>query len=368
MHFFAKLACGAGGLITAFFALNAGALWYLQTTQARFQTATGCVLTAGGTHMSVGVAAYRRVFDAAVVRCPYGGNVGGALVVYSAKATIDLALWHPLSMRLTLEGGQKIGRSNTVTTFSAQTDGAAVHVFVPFWQPNGVAHSALISSSFLHFTALPQKGGALAGQGATLQKVQAKVVWNTQTSAQSSLLGVALTAQSAAFTVWKDPIAEFALTVSAPGPATAHQGMWQVLGKGADASLDSGTMVNPVEPGTQMQQDRQVPDLIVQNMSGKWHGLRVGWSARLWVQPSADIEGESWLTVPDWHAVFETLKAEKYLTPYQQAIVQNMQDTLAKQHALPSGPLKLPLAVRNGQVSFGPCRVGVLGFNCPNLL
>ena len=227
-----------------------------------------------------------------------------------------------------------------------QGDGAALQFFVPLWQ-KGTRHTVTFWSAFQHIS-LPN--GQWAGQGGTVQQVRGKLVWNTQASAQDSAVGLALSAQNAAFSFWKESVADVSFVAAIPGPFTAHRGFWQ---QGA-----------PLPPEPRLF---STPDVVVQTLSGVWHGVRVGWSARLWVLPPADVEGESWVTLPGWPAVLAALRAEHTLTPQQQEALLKFQNTLAQQHRVPQGPFTLPLAVRGGQVHFGPCRMSVQQVSCPDL-
>lgn len=354
-----KLACGLVGVgATVCLALSGVALWYLQTAETRFKAATGCVLKAESAHLSVGWAAYRREFNAVVIKCPYGQGagpgqgVGGAFVGYSRTARIELAVWHPFSVQISLAGGQKLGGAQQPAVFFAQASGAALQVSVPLWQ-KGAGHAVTFWSDFQRVS-IPN--GLWAGYGATVQQVRGKLVWNTQATAQESVVGVAFTARNAALSVWKDNVADVSFAAAIPGPVMAHQAVWQAW----QASMPTHAVL-PLPPA-----DFLTPDIVVQTLSGVWRGMRVGWSARLWVLPPADIEGESWVTLPSWPALLDALRAKHTLTPQQQEALLKFENSLAQQHGAPQGPFTLPLAVRGGQVRLGPCRMSVQQLSCPD--
>ncbi|MFT8444169.1 MAG: DUF2125 domain-containing protein [Acetobacter orientalis] len=357
----AKWALCLGGIVAVYTSLNLGAWWYLHSLQGRLQQQTGCTLRVARSHISVGVGVLQRVLDGAQVRCSSGAAPHAPRVVYSHSVRLELALWHPFSVKLTVLGGQKIGWAEPTPVWLAQSDGPALYLSVPLWQRGSGGYGAPFKADFLHVAFLQ---GPLAGQGVVLQQVQGKAVWNSQASAQESLFGLVLSAQQAAFTFWKDPVAHFNVVAALPGPATAHTGLWRGLGIEAQHVATQP----PSGQAARLERSSGVPDIVVQTIGGTWRGLSVGWSARLWVAATADVQGESWLTLPNWRSVMATVQAQNRLTPYQRTVLQQVQQAVEQQHTFPDGPLTLALPVRNGQVSLGPCRLSVTRLSCPDML
>lgn len=272
-------------------------------------------------------------------------------------ATLDLAPWHPLTVRGTLEGGQVLALATHSSGDAVvqspvlhkpvllKIEGAPVQVFLPLRVAD--AGALTFRTEFLHL--VPQSGAAEA-HPVTARNATGKLVWNRHADAQASALGFSFTAQRAIVAPWAESVDDVSGAVSIPGPMARLSALWpqdDVTASDPVSSENSsaGQGVSVASPG--------YAEFLVQHMSGRWRGLGLSWSGRLVMAAGGAPLGDTWLTLNNWRLFLARLQQDQTLTPAQTALLARLTEQLEQSTRGTEGPLTVPLQVRDSAVQLG---------------
>nr|WP_242007157.1 DUF2125 domain-containing protein [Acetobacter farinalis] len=294
--------------------------------------------------------------------------------------TLELALWHPLTMLARLEGPQGLALSGGgikgAGRLVLRTEGAASVLALPLRRVQ--AGRLAFHSAFLRLVPLE---GAAQAHPVTLRDVAGTLVWNRQADAQASAVGLSFTAGAAVVAPWAERVEAVRGAVSLPGPMARLSALWPQAESGRREETQ-----NPVqnEPRTHAQDDGQnqeagdsqghgqglagisggeaeghpaapaeYAEILVQHLAGRWRGLGFSWSGRLVKAPGSAALGETWLTLNDWRAFLARLQQDKTLTPAQTELLAKLTDQLEQRTGGMDAPLSVPVQVRQGAAQLG---------------
>nr|WP_303622903.1 DUF2125 domain-containing protein [Acetobacter persici] len=305
----------------------------------------------------------RVVLEAVRVTCARAS--GGAGLSYAVRhASLELALWHPLTVQGTLEGGQAFASLPAQGSGMARqgalllrTDGAPIRISLPLRAAQ--AGVVRFSTDFLHL--VPQRGAAEA-HPVTARGVSGTLVWNSHAKVQASALALSFTAQRAVVAPWAESVDAVQGAVAIPGPADRLAALWTIADATPSApsapSASSGSFASDadlqLQPGdaSQSAEPAGYTEILVQHLAGRWRGLGVSWSGRLVMVPGGAPLGETWLTLSDWRPFLQHLQQDKTLSPAQMVLLSRLTDQLEARTGGTEGPLSVPLQVRDGAVQF----------------
>ncbi|MFT9332467.1 DUF2125 domain-containing protein [Acetobacter persici] len=302
----------------------------------------------------------RVVLEAVRVTC--AGVSGGAGLSYAVRqASLELALWHPLTVQGTLEGGQAFASLPAQGSGMARqgalllrTDGAPLRISLPLRAAQTGA--VRFSTDFLHL--VPQRGAAEA-HPVTARGVSGTLVWNSHATTQASALALSFTAQRAVVAPWAESVDAVQGAVAIPGPADRLAALWDTADATPSApSASSGSFAGDAallpQPADASQSagPAEYTEILVQHLAGRWRGLGVSWSGRLVMAPGGAPLGETWLTLSAWRPFLARLQQDKTLSPAQMALLSRLTDQLEARTGGTEGPLSVPLQVRDGAVQF----------------
>lgn len=356
------LACaGAGALVLD------SLLWWggVQFLEHRLVSAGGGASANGGVAQSIGCPVafqhkerggwpFRAQVSLEGVQITCGASAGHTGVSYAMHhAVLDLAPWHPLTVRGTLDGGQALAVQAEQDAQGAKmpgylllkTDGVPVQVSLPLRAAE--AGTVQFRTDFLHL--VPQRGAAEA-HPVTARGVSGKLVWNSHADAQASALALSFAAQRAVVAPWADGVDDVQGAVSIPGPTARLAALWSQDNSASTKSSASDAQSSSVSSPSPSGASPGYAEILVQHVGGRWRGLGISWSGRLVMAPGGAPLGETWLTLSNWRPFLARLQQDKTLSPAQTVLLTRLTDQLEQHTGGTEGPLSVPLQVRDGAV------------------
>lgn len=288
------------------------------------------------------------------VQITCGASAGHTGLSYAVHhAVLDLAPWHPLTVRGTLDGGQALAVQAEQDAQGGKmpgylllkTDGAPVQVSLPLRAAE--AGTIQFRTDFLHL--VPQRGAAEA-HPVTARGVSGKLVWNSHADAQASALALSFAAQRAVVAPWADGVDAVQGAVSIPGPTARLAALWSQDDSASTKSSASDAQSFSVSPPSPSGASPGYAEILVQHVGGRWRGLGISWSGRLVMTPGGAPLGETWLTLSNWRPFLARLQQDKTLSPAQTVLLSRLTDQLEQHTGGTEGPLSVPLQMRDGAV------------------
>lgn len=341
---------------------------YLRHRVEALQSRTGCSVVSQRQHAAGWPFAARLRLEPVRIQCeaPSSGTIVGTI----GAVSVELAPWHPASVRVLLEGGEvwgvvrpleepakaepgmQVSHAGEAVRVVARRTGAPLQLFFPL--PHRQRGRVDFQTDFMRVAG---EEGQMAEHPVTARDVAGYGVWNMQADPQASVLAVSFHARQALVTPWPDRFENVDIALAVPGPVRNAGLFWQALAGSVGRPPSSLVAQSPSKVGSPLPFE---PNLLVQHVAAQWRGLKAVWSAKLVLPAEGGAAGESWLSLTNWRLLVNDLTRDSLLSPEQAAFLNRVSEHVEQKQGTPDGPLMVPLPVREGQLQLGGFSVDML--------